>query len=698
MRSSIKKTIALALTLCAASAATLAPNAGKLPLSPTPITAEAADTYIKQFKSGSITYKVYKDYSGSRYAVITSADQNITNVNIGATVYDGRTSYPITKIESGAFRYTNVTSVTVNSSMMIEQEAFANTENLVTFTINEQAKNVNIMPDAFKNSGIQNFYGNCATIYLQGSVFNRCMKLSYVSFGSSVKTLSLGEYLFFLLYNLKTVKFEGSDTKVYLSRWTFSSCGITSINLPNTVTSIPEGCFQACQFTSLNLPDSVKEIGAEAFGSATLPERLYIGKNVWKINKTAFISTSGLQTFNVDYSNAYYKSVDGVLYNRQGTSLICYPSDKKDYSFTTYATDISDTAIFNNPNLRELRLMSFVPNNRNKGNFKGLDNLEYLTIPSSEYSKAPEVFLNEYKTLLTTTKVHNLNNTELVTTPYYNSAPQFSSRIRSHMEESFEEYADYYFMKDYVDKMADYVVRSNINSSMSDIEKIIRLRRWIIDTADYDFDDMDNKKNHVDASVFLHKGKNGLNYTVCDGYARCFNILLQKAGFESFYIFDARYGLEDDIKGHAWNLLKLNDKWYHADITWDDSDYHNGADPNQRYDNFLCSDDQFLNDGHNKYEWASGGFGGFNKHAGMAYMDNRNLGDLNGDGYFTSSDVNALSNYVNKSAADRIIAIGDLDFDGRITSNDVDLLRQYINSEYRNYPTVRIWRFSVYES
>ena len=264
------------------------------------------------------------------------------------------------------------------------------------------------------------------------------------------------------------------------------------------------------------------------------------------------------------------------------------------------------------------------------------------------------------------------------------------------MNTSFDEYEKYYFMTDYVDKMAEYVVRDNTDSSMTPIQKALHLRKWIINRVNYDHDHTNDHKNHVDASVFLNKGADGTYLTVCDGFARCYDILMQKAGFESYYIYDSKHDREDEA-GHAWNLIKLNNKWYHVDITWDDSDYNQPDRFSKRFDNFLCCDTQFNTDNHATYDWRALCYPNINKDKGMAYMDNRKLGDLNGDGSFTSADVTKLRSYIGTSN-NSYIAIGDLDFDGRITSTDADLLQQFVNDGWKYYPNVRVWRFAVYEN
>ncbi len=58
---------------------------------------------------------------------------------------------------------------------------------------------------------------------------------------------------------------------------------------------------------------------------------------------------------------------------------------------------------------------------------------------------------------------------------------------------------------------------------------------------------------------------------VCEGYAEAFAYLLRKAGIQSFIVTgkSANPG-SGTSEGHAWNLVRIDGKYYHADPTWDD--------------------------------------------------------------------------------------------------------------------------------
>ncbi len=65
--------------------------------------------------------------------------------------------------------------------------------------------------------------------------------------------------------------------------------------------------------------------------------------------------------------------------------------------------------------------------------------------------------------------------------------------------------------------------------------------------------------------------------SVCAGYARAFQYLMQQLGIPCYYCTGT------SGEDHAWNIIKLADRYYNIDITWDDTvpatyDYFNKSD------------------------------------------------------------------------------------------------------------------------
>jgi hypothetical protein len=124
---------------------------------------------------------------------------------------------------------------------------------------------------------------------------------------------------------------------------------LSSITLPNTLTSIGYGVFQNCNgLTSFTIPDNVISIdGVQEFYGCTGLISFYIGKSLSSISGDAFSFCFGLTTITVDSDNAYFSSQDGVLFNKDKTTLVAYPVAKNgSYSIPSTVTTIGYYAFF----------------------------------------------------------------------------------------------------------------------------------------------------------------------------------------------------------------------------------------------------------------------------------------------------------------------------------------------------------------
>lgn len=71
--------------------------------------------------------------------------------------------------------------------------------------------------------------------------------------------------------------------------------------------------------------------------------------------------------------------------------------------------------------------------------------------------------------------------------------------------------------------------------------------------------------DHQSAYGALVAGK-----AICAGYARAFQLLMNRAGIRCWYVAGYSYDPEGTLVAHAWNLYWLNGKCYYSDSTWDD--------------------------------------------------------------------------------------------------------------------------------
>ena len=102
-----------------------------------------------------------------------------------------------------------------------------------------------------------------------------------------------------------------------------TACQITSVTIPEGVTSLGDGAFRRCKnLSSVVIGDGVTKIGRNTFFGCTSLSELTLGKNVSAIDDEAIEMCDGLTTITVDKNNKTYCSKDGVLYNKKMTELI----------------------------------------------------------------------------------------------------------------------------------------------------------------------------------------------------------------------------------------------------------------------------------------------------------------------------------------------------------------------------------------
>ena len=119
----------------------------------------------------------------------------------------------------------------------------------------------------------------------------------------------------------------------------------TSFEIPSSVTYIGYQAFYNCDsLTSVVIPDSITSIGKFAFENCDSLNSVVIPDSVTSIGNRAFNDCFSLTNITVNKDNQYYKSIDGNLYSKDGTTLIQYAIDKADISLeipssVTYITD-----------------------------------------------------------------------------------------------------------------------------------------------------------------------------------------------------------------------------------------------------------------------------------------------------------------------------------------------------------------------
>ncbi len=86
--------------------------------------------------------------------------------------------------------------------------------------------------------------------------------------------------------------------------------------------------YSGMEVEQIILPDTIKTIGDSAFNSCKSLQQIVIPASVTSIGSLAFTNCSSLENIFVAEANENYKDIDGVLFNKAGTSLISFPAGK----------------------------------------------------------------------------------------------------------------------------------------------------------------------------------------------------------------------------------------------------------------------------------------------------------------------------------------------------------------------------------
>ena len=131
------------------------------------------------------------------------------------------------------------------------------------------------------------------------------------------------------------------------------------------------------------------------------------------------------------------------------------------------------------------------------------------------------------------------------------------------------------------------ILKNRIAPDMSTLQKVFIVHDYIARTYSYE--------RHTEGSPFAVYTFMNEKHGVCMAYALLFEKMMEALEIPCYYVIGKAAG--EGTEGHAWNMVQIDDHWYHVDVTWDDIGSIPGKEVRYRY--FLVADEKMRLD----HEW-----------------------------------------------------------------------------------------------
>ena len=233
-----------------------------------------------------------------------------------------------------------------------------------------------------------------------------------------------------------------------------------------------------------------------------------------------------------------------------------------------YVDNYTDTSLHNRKEL--LNFIYYTINSGSSYSERSIDkdydaylsDINFLTMNNGYELKREVSTLNNF--------VHPYNSTNNINIKYGGEYKFGIEVTKEYTDKQIEE----------INKVVDKVIKDKITNSMPIKEKIKVIHDYIIDNASYDKLKHANKNDTTYHSEIAY-GVLLEGYGTCNGYADAMAIFLDKLNV-------INYKISNDE--HIWNLVFLDGKWYHLDLTWDDP----MSDTNVNRDTYFLIDTKTL--------------------------------------------------------------------------------------------------------
>ena len=212
--------------------------------------------------------------------------------------------------------------------------------------------------------------------------FENCRKLTEISLPSDLREIYSG--VFNSCRSLKKITLPSS--LVAIGDNAFAYCDmLKEIRFPNTVSRVDDAVFSGCtSLSKVTFTESVSKLGKNVFKDCTSLVSVSLPASLHKMDAGCFRGCTSLKEIKVHPKNKRYKSMDGIIFNKNKSVLVCYPPkiEQDAYEIPDSVCVIEDWAFSDAVNLRSIIIPDSVES-IGEGAFFRCENLERVFIPYS---------------------------------------------------------------------------------------------------------------------------------------------------------------------------------------------------------------------------------------------------------------------------------------------------------------------------
>ena len=315
------------------------------------------------------------DYPPPKTVTITKYTGKESTVILHSTI----NSWPVTKIGEAAFQdNTTITSVTIPDSVTeIGANAFAGCTKLTSVTYGGDWRNLTIqsgnpaVEDAAKDAANEQLFDFDFILNNTAVIVTR-----YKGTAADVTIPS---------------RYKGKPVTMIDHAAFHNSSVVTSVTIPDSVTSIPDDAFSYCsQLTNISIPNSVTFIGFSAFNSCTSLKSITLPSSLSTIQSYAFYNCGNLKTIRIPVS---VTSIGNCAFDDCPSLMtVTYPGSKKQWDAITKG---SNNDVLENNLICAMLEATFDPDNGESISTQTIDRGGKFTRPAAP-SKENHTFAGWY--------------------------------------------------------------------------------------------------------------------------------------------------------------------------------------------------------------------------------------------------------------------------------------------------------------